>query len=257
MSSSLVPHPSGSYSYLPGIAPYSSGVVASPNFEIVHVTLQHSVEWRAGMLAARSWLEARGLECQALCGVELRCPEPHSLGSFSSFNVDYRALLEEWDMLVEGDNPVARTNVSPVVHAPAETQLHGFSFVQAGANAGATFVVAGGGELPHRDLERKHIVRVAETSTEAMLEKAQCVLRIMRHRLDHLNEANAPLSTIDVYTAHPLHAILAEAVVPALPEAATKGIHWHYARPPVLEIEFEMDMRGVQQELAIDLNALL
>jgi hypothetical protein len=42
-------------------------------------------------------------------------------------------------------------------------------------------------------------------------------------------------------------------VMPALPAASRLGVHWFYSRPPVREIEFEMDMRGVDQEFVIDL----
>ena len=39
---SLTDHPTGNYRFLPGIAPYSCGVVSSPAFEIVQVTFQGS-----------------------------------------------------------------------------------------------------------------------------------------------------------------------------------------------------------------------
>ena len=36
-------NPKGGYRFLPGIEPYSSGVIAEPGFEIVHVTLSSPV----------------------------------------------------------------------------------------------------------------------------------------------------------------------------------------------------------------------
>lgn len=253
MSSELVAHPSVGYRFLPGIAPYSSGVVAVPGHEIVHLTLAKPLPWHPGLCAARKYLESLKLQQQALCGVELRCPAPHSLGGFSDFNREYRQLLEEWNMLVDDQNPVARTNVAPVESPPDETMLHAFSYVEPSTVSQLTFVVAGGGELPHRDLERHRIVRVGETSTDAMREKAECVLRIMQHRLDKLGGDNDSLTTIDVYTAHPLHPLLEDVVLSKLEAAQRLGVHWYYSRPPVEEIEFEMDMRGVQRELTIEL----
>lgn len=41
----LTDHPAGNYRFLPGIAPCSCGVVASPGFEIVQVTLQRPVAY--------------------------------------------------------------------------------------------------------------------------------------------------------------------------------------------------------------------
>ncbi len=44
----LIDHPLGNYRFLPGIAPYSCGVVSVPGFEIVHVTFQRPVPYRDG-----------------------------------------------------------------------------------------------------------------------------------------------------------------------------------------------------------------
>jgi hypothetical protein len=33
-----------------------------------------------------------------------------------------------------------------------------------------------------------------------------------------------------------------------LPAIARRGVHWFLTRPPVIDIEFEMDMRGVVRE---------
>ena len=40
--------PDGGYRFLPGIEPYSSGVVAMPGHEIVHATLQAALPYREG-----------------------------------------------------------------------------------------------------------------------------------------------------------------------------------------------------------------
>lgn len=253
MSTPLTLNSRGCYRFLQGIEPYSSGVVAQPGYEIVHVTLATPIGWHAGLVAARRFLEQMGLDQHALCAVELRCPEPHSIGGFVDFNQHYRALLEEWDILVDGENPVARTNVAPVADPPNETVLYAFSYCTLSDTTRPTFVVAGGGELPHRRLDRDRIVRVGETSTAAMLAKAECVVGIMRHRLERLGATDDLISAIDVYTAHALHQLLGEVVMSALPTASRLGVHWFYSRPPVREIEFEMDMRGVRQEIVIDL----
>lgn len=252
---SLTDNPGIGYRFLPGIDPYSSGVIAEPGFEIVHVTLADRMPWADGLQAARRFVERHGLDRKNICAVELRCSTPHSMGGFCDFNTDYRALLEDWGMLVDGINPVARTNVSPVVDPPETTVLHAFSYVRPGDPGRPTFVVAGGGELPHRELDRRHIVRLGETSADAMREKAECVVRIMNHRLRNLGVEERLVSMIDVYTAFPVHQILNDVILSALPTSAAVGIHWHYSRPPIEEIEFEMDMRGVVHELTTDLRA--
>lgn len=247
-------NPKGGYSFLPGIEPYSSGVIAEPGFEIVHVTLTAPVPWHEGLQWARRYLEWIDLTQHALCGVELRCPKPHTMDGFIDFNRDYRALLNEWDIPVDGENPVARTNVAPVESPPGETMLFGFSYARPSNTDASTFVIAGGGELPTRKLDEQRIVRLGEVTPEAMLEKTQCVVDIMRTRLEGLGATEEQLTMIDVYTAHKLRASLAEVLIPGLPTAAGIGIRWFYTRPPIVNIEFEMDMRGVRQELVLDLK---
>ena len=254
MGSRLISNTRGGYEFLPAIAPYSSGVIAVPDFEIVHAVLKKPLPWHTGLLAVREYLEKSELSRFNLCGVELRCPTPHAMSGFIAFNRDYRVLLEEWDMLVDGENPLARTNVSPVVAPPKETVLHGFSYSAPSKLKETTFVVAGGGELPHRDLDDQHIVRFGETSEDALMEKSRCVVEIMKTRLHQLGANEHMLSTIDVYTAHPVHRILNDVIIPGITTAARIGVHWYYTRPPVQNIEFEMDMRGVRTEVVVDLQ---
>ena len=42
----LIAHPQGDYLFLPGISPYSCGVVSAPGFEIAHVTFRHPIAYR-------------------------------------------------------------------------------------------------------------------------------------------------------------------------------------------------------------------
>jgi hypothetical protein len=243
----------GGYKFLPGIAPYSCGVVALPGFKIVHVTLQMPLPWHAGLNAARRYLEGSGLTCRNLCAVELRCPQPYPLEGFIGFNKEYKQLLDDWNMMVDGLNPVARTNVSPVVNPPSEPMLFAFSYCRPTQVSRLTFVVAGGGELPDGELAERRIVRVGETSPDALIEKAECVAQIMNARLEALGSNSALLTTIDVYTAHSLLPLLEGVLESRLPAIARLGVHWFLSRPPIVDIEFEMDMRGVVREDIVNL----
>ncbi|MBX3439555.1 MAG: hypothetical protein KF861_18855 [Planctomycetaceae bacterium] len=255
MPSQSVPNSRGGYRFLLGIDPYSSGVVAEPGYEIVHATLARPVAWEQGLNAVRRYLEGIERPRHALCGVELRCPEPFSFEGFAAFNRRYHAVLAEWDLLVDGQNPVARTNVSPVASPPDESVLYGFSYTVPQADARPSFVVAGGGELREGGLNASQIVRCGETSPDALLDKAAHVVDIMRRRLMGLGVETARLSAINIYSAHPIDAIVPQIIVPALPQGALIGIHWVYSRPPVAQIEFEMDLRGVGHEKVVDLHS--
>ena len=66
MPSKITPIPAGGYWFLPGIAPYSSGVVSAQGFEIVHVTLLRAMPWLAGLTAVRQYLERAGRRVAAV-----------------------------------------------------------------------------------------------------------------------------------------------------------------------------------------------
>ena len=86
----------GGYRFLPGISAFSSGVVATSGWEIVHATLAAPVPWRDGFARIDRHLREAGRPRAALCGIELRSPAPFTFGGFDEFNEGYRSLLAEW-----------------------------------------------------------------------------------------------------------------------------------------------------------------
>ncbi|MCY3766030.1 MAG: RidA family protein [Gemmatimonadetes bacterium] len=188
----------------------------------------------------------------ALCGVELRCPKPHPMDGFIRFNEDYCGLLASWDLLVDGMNPVARTNVAPLHNPPDETTMHGFSYTRpCREENGRTFVIAGAGELLEGELVRDGIVRRGETGPDAMREKAAYVVQVMADRLTGLEVTWDQVTAVDVYTAHRLDRLLEDVVLPGVGAAQGHGLRLYRARPPVIGVEFEMDLRGVRCEIRI------
>jgi hypothetical protein len=247
----LIDHPTGNYRFLPGIAPYSCGVAASPGYEIVHVTLRRPVPYRAGFDLIESRLKREKRFRTALCAIELRSPHPFTFEGFAAFNQEYAEILREWGVFVDGVNPVARTNVAPLVRTPDQPVLYGFSYSrprEGGPGGSPTFVVAGAGELREGVLARGGIVRPGEVDPVAIVEKARFVMSLMDARLKGLGAAWEHVTAIDVYTAHSPEPI-PEVVLPAAGAAAEHGVRWHYSRPPILDIEFEMDLRGVAHEV--------
>lgn len=252
MTDALVPCPAGQYRFLPGIDPYSCGVVAATGHEIVHATLQSPVPYRQGFALIDSHLRAQGRPRAALCAIELRIPAPLSFGGFAEFNEGYRALLIDWGLLIAGLNPIARTNVAPVVAPPAEPSLYAFSYtVPSEAPGTPTFVVAGSGELRPGPMAAEGVVRRGDTAPEALAEKADTVMAEQQRRLRGLGVTWADVTCVDVYTAHPIHPFLASRVLTVMGPAAVHGVHWHLSRPPIAELDYEMDMRGVRQEIRL------
>ena len=88
--------------------------------------------YRAGFERIAGHLAAAGRPKAAACaGSNCAPPRPFSFQGFAAFNGEYAAILKEWGLFVNGVNPVARTNVAPVVDPPAEPVLYGFSYTAA------------------------------------------------------------------------------------------------------------------------------
>jgi hypothetical protein len=242
----------GDYRYLPGIPAFSSGVVATQGFEIVHVTLRAPVPWREGFARIERHLKDLGRPRTALCGIELRAPAQFTFEGFNTFNDGYRAVLGEWGILREGgENPIPRTNVAPVTAGPKEPSLYAFDYTVPGVTDAPTFVVAGAGEMRDRSQGAAGIVRQGETSPDAMKEKARFVMNIMGDRLRGLGGDWSRVTVIDVYTAYPIHGFLVDELLTPAGPAAIHGVRWFPSRPPIQGLEFELDMRGVGRELVI------
>jgi hypothetical protein len=243
--------PAGGYRFLPGIAPFSSGVVAAAGHQIVHATLRAPIPWREGFTLVERHLGEQNRPRAALCALELRCPAPFSFGGFDEFNAGYQGVLAGWRLLVDGENPIARTNVAPVVSPPSAPVLYAFSYTVPGAAPRPTFVVAGAGEMRARGVGVQGIVRHGETTPEAMREKAAHVVGIMGARLRGLGVDWPDVTTIDVYTAQPIEPFLIDVVLRPGGAAAVHGVRWFPSRPPIAGLEYEMDLRGVARELSL------
>jgi len=242
----LASHPHGSYRFLPGIDPYSCGVISNPGHEIVHVTLEIARPWREGFGFVDRFLRKQGRQRAELCAMELRSPKPFTMEKFIEFNRGYCSVVEEWGVFVDGANPIARTNVCPIALDGAEPVLHAFSFVR--PNPGLqrqTFIIAGAGELVEGALVNDSILRRGEISAEAITEKARYVCEVMANRLRDLHATWDEVTTINAYTIHSLHRLMKDLLLPRLPAARRHGVTWHYTRPPVIDIEYEMDLQGV------------
>lgn len=248
----LVQNKRGNYSFVRGIAPYSGGVVADPGFEIVHVRFARYIALRKGFDAVEAHLKAAGRPHQALCGMELRSPKPFTFEGFGQFNAGYVDVLKKWDILMDGGlNPVARTNIAPAVRPPAEPSLYGFSYTVPSKLTRKTFVIAGAGELPEGSLDPKDVVRRGDTSAAAIQEKARFVMGLMEGRLRELRAGWGDITTTEIYTVHDIRPFIETELLKRLEDGGAHGLTWHYSRPPIVTIEFEMDLRGCVTELVI------
>ena len=115
---------------------------------------------------------------------------------------------------------------------------------------GRSFVAAGSGEAREGGPSYEgRIIRHGDQSPEAMREKARFVLGAMEHRMAALGFGWADVTSTQVYTIFNIHPLLADEFVRR--GAISGGLTWHFARPPVQGLDFEMDVRGLAHEFVV------
>jgi hypothetical protein len=240
----------GGYRFLPGVFQYSGGAAALTGHAIERVRFRAPVPLAEGFARIERIIGAAGRPLTAFCACELRSPAPFTEQGFRAFNEVYVVTLEKWGLFDGKVNPVARSNVCPELDPPAEPSFHAFSFTVAASDAAPSFVIAGSGEAREGGASyRERTVRHGETTPDAMREKAHYVLGEMERRLAALGLGWAETTATQVYTVHDLHPFLADEIVRR--GAARSGLTWHFARPPVRGLEYEMDCRGVGRERVV------
>jgi hypothetical protein len=246
-----LPFSKGGYRYIPAVFQYSSGVAAEPGFEIERVRLLKPLPLADGFAFVERHISGLGRPSTAFAACELRSAAPFTEQGFQDFNREYVRTLERWQIYEDGKNPVARTNVCPAHGKPTEPVLYAFSYtVPASGVRRGGFIVAGGAEVrAGSGSYAERTVRRGETSPEAMREKIQFVVAEMEERLSALGFAWHDAVSTQAYTVQDIGALVG-------PELAARGVlpgglSWHFARPPVVGLEFEMDVRGAAREIAL------
>ena len=227
-----------------------------PGYEIIHVRLSDALPLDDRTFSRLAeYLHQVSRPIPALCAIQLRMPLPLSFEGFSIFNDQYRDLLSQNNLLLDGVNPIARTNIASVPHTSNQPVVSAFSYTAAqpeillDRKTEKTFIVAGAGDLKDQtDLRPSSIVKAGETSPQALREKASVVLRVMQERLSGLEANWEMVSTVNVYTLCPIHIIMND-LIKTIGPAARHGITWSYGVPPIQGLDFEMDVRGIRKEI--------
>jgi len=242
--------PEDGYAFVKGVFQYSAGVGALPGHRIVRVRFFNPVPLDEGFARIKAYLTGLGRPLTAFCACELRSPAPFTEAGFMAFNRIYAGTLQAWGIFRDGENPVARSNVCPELNKPAVPSFHAFSYVEPAAGAPASFVIAGSGEaMEGSGTYAEKTVRYQDISADAIAEKARFVLGAMERRMAALGRSWADTTGVQVYSVHDIHPFLAGEIVGR--GAGRNGVTWHYCRPPVVDLEYEMDCRGVAAELVI------
>jgi hypothetical protein len=240
----------GNYRFIPAVFQYSGGAAALPGYEIERVRFDRWLPLAEGFAAAAEYIEAAGRPLTSFCACELRSPAAFTDEGFRKFNEHYVKTLAEWGIYDGTNNPVARSNVCPEIDPPSEPSFYAFSFTRRSEGATPTFVIAGSGEAREgKGPYAERTVRYRDLGPEGIREKVRYVVGAMESRMGAFGAGWRDATAAQVYTIRDFHHALADELVTR--GAAHSGLTWHFARPPVIDLEYEMDCRRVMREMVI------
>jgi hypothetical protein len=242
--------PDSGYRFMPGVSQYSCGIAALPGFTIERVRFADPMPLKQGFQRIADILKDAGRPLAAFGACELRSPAPFTEDGFRAFNEIYIKTLIEWGVMKDGVNPVARSNVCPKLDPPTEPCFHAFAFAVPAPRAPESFVVSGSGEsVEGKANYRDHIVSPGDTSPVGMLAKAKWVLDEMERRMSAFGGTWRQTTSVQLYTVHDIYSLLEGEL--GRRGALRNGLTWHFDRPPVVGLDYEMDCRHVHLERII------
>jgi hypothetical protein len=240
----------GGYRFMPGVSQYSCGIAALPDYTIERVRFADPVPLKAGFARIAEILKAAGRPLTAFGACELRSPAPFTEEGFRAFNEIYIKTLIEWGVMKDGVNPVARSNVCPKIDPPAEPCFHAFSYAMPAPQAAPSFVIAGSGEsVEGKANYRDYVVSPGDISPAGMLAKAKWVLDEMERRMGAFGGTWKQTTGVQLYTVQDVYSILESEL--GRRGVFRNGLTWHFNRPPVVGLDYEMDCRCVHGEKVI------
>jgi hypothetical protein len=242
--------PAGNYRFIPAFFQYSSGAAANAGYEIERVSFDRLLPLAEGFAQAANYIRSAGRPLTSFCACELRSPAAFTEDGFRAFNEHYVKTLAEWGIFDGTTNPVARSNVCPEIDPPAEPSFHAFAFTRPSQSATPAFVISGGaearsgaGSYPER------IVRYRDLSPDGFKEKVRATVAGIESRLGAFGFSWKDTTATQAYTVHDFHPVIVDELVRR--GVMRSGLTWHFARPPVIDLEFEMDCRRVMRETVI------
>jgi hypothetical protein len=242
--------PAGNYRFIPAVFQYSSGAAADSGFEVERVRFDRLLPLAEGFAQAAKYVGAAGRPLTSFCACELRSPAAFTEDGFRTFNQHYVKTLAEWGLFDGTTNPVARSNVCPEIDPPSEPSFYAFSFTRPSAGTMPSFVIAGGAELGDgAGTYPERIVRYRDLSPDGLKEKVRYTVGSMENRLGEFGYGWKDTTAVQAYSVHDFHPVVADELVRR--GAMRSGLSWHFARPPVVDLEYEMDCRRVMRETVI------
>ena len=240
----------GNYRFIPAVFQYSAGAAASPGYEIERVRFDKMPSLAEGFAQIAKYIQSAGRPLTSFCACELRSPAAFTQEGFRNFNLHYVKTLAEWGLYDGKTNPVARSNVCPEIDPPAEPSFYAFSFTRPSQSTSPSFVISGSGEAREGGATySERTVRYRDLSPDGVREKVRFVVGAMESRMGECAFGWKDATAAQAYTVHGFHHAFVDELVRR--GTARSGLTWHFARPPVIDLEYEMDCRRVLREVVI------
>jgi hypothetical protein len=247
----------GGYRYLPSVFQYSAGIAAEPGFQLVQARFRYLIPIDDAFICIANHLKKIGRPLTAFAHCELRSPKQFDDQGFIDFNRKYVSTLGQWGIYQAESkecsfiNPVARTNVCPEYFGPTEVAMYSFAYtVPTSSDSPGGFILSGGGDARSgSEPYRERTIAYGDTSNSGLRLKMEFVSNEMTKRLKSLGFNWSDVTSAQAYSVHNIGGLVEE--VFAKQGYLHSGINWHFARPPVAGLDFEMDLRGSVNQIFI------
>ena len=245
----------GGYRYIPSVFQYSAGVAAESGFRLEQARFKSPVPIQNAFAIVERHLTQIGRPFTSFAHCELRSPGQFDDNGFIEFNQRYVGTLQKWGIYqaqnagTKAINPVARTNVCPEFFGPKEISMLAFTYtVPCATDSNANFVVSGGGDArPGSEPYKDRIIAYGDHSQSGLQLKVEFVIQEMEKRLKSLGFNWNDVACTQAYSVHNIGGLVESLL--ASQGFIRNGLSWHFARPPVMGLDFEMDLRGAVNQM--------
>ena len=97
---------------------------------------------------------------------------------------------------------------------------------------------------------KDRIIAFGDVSQAGLRKKMAFVIEEMADRLRNFDLKWSDVTKVQAYSVHDIALLVDELL--AKPGLIQHGLTWHFARPPVAGLDYEMDLRGSVNELFSD-----
>jgi hypothetical protein len=230
-------------------------VASEPGFRLEQARFKSPVPIQNAFAIVERHLTQIGRPFTSFAHCELRSPGQFDDNGFIEFNKRYVGTLQKWGIYqaqnagTKAINPVARTNVCSEFFGPQEISMLAFTYtVPCATDSNANFVVSGGGDArPGSEPYKDRIIAYGDHSQSGLQLKVEFVIQEMEKRLKSLGFTWNDVACTQAYSVHNIGGLVESLL--ASRGFMRNGLSWHFARPPVMGLDFEMDLRGAVNQI--------